>query len=214
MEIVILLSVVIVALIVIIVALVVIATTLHQKSKENQEALDLVVEKSIEKAFKHEERKIAKMYTEGRRLAKWADKILKADKIDITKVATETEQRAYILALKKAEEAVLSAEQALENIRQEILKAQQGAISKAYNQAEGPYKNQKEVLRRLYAQEKVAEKRVKSARKRLTLLTSDISTTELEGALDSLDVAPAMVPATISNPESINFSEEEKEDQP
>lgn len=193
------LGIIVVILLIIVAALVVIATSLYSKNKQNRDALEIVIDKSIEKTFKREERKIAKMYAEGRRLAKWADKILKADKIDVTKLATETEQRAYILALKKAEDAVLASEQGLEQIRQEILKAQKDAISKAYIQAQGPYKNQKEVLHRLYAQEKVAEKRVKSARKRLTLLTSDVSTTELEGALDSLNVAPAMVPESISN---------------
>ncbi|MCR5699986.1 MAG: hypothetical protein K6G49_00940 [Candidatus Saccharibacteria bacterium] len=205
------LSVIVVALLIIIVVLVAIAAALYSKSKRNEEALEIVIDKSIEKAFKREERKIAKMYTEERRLAKWVDKILKADKIDLTKIATETEQRAYLLALKKTEDAVLSAEQGLDNIRQEILKAQKEAIGKAHIQAQGPYKHQKEVLHRLYAQEKVAEKRVKSARKRLTLLTSNISTTELEDALESLDVAPAMVPDSISDPNSLAFPAEEAE---
>lgn len=195
------LGVIVVILLIIVAALVVIAAALYSKHQESEEALELVIEKSIEKSFKREERKIAKMYSEGRRLSKWADKILKAEKLDITQIATETEQRAYVLALKKAEDAVLSAEQGLDIIRQEILKAQKDAIGKAHIQAQGPYKHQKEVLRRLYAQEKVAEKRVKSARKRLTLLTTDISTTELEDALGSLEIAPAMVPTSMSNPD-------------
>ena len=200
------LGIIVVILLIIVAALVVIATSLYDKNKQNKEALEIVIDKSIEKAFKREERKITKMYAEGRRLSKWADKILKAEKLDVTKLATETEQRAYVLALKKAEDAVLSAEQGLENVRQEILKSQKDAIGKAYIQSQGPYKNQKEVLRRLFAQEKIAEKRVKSARKRLTLLTSGISTTELGGALDSLNVAPAMVPASISDPGSLAVS--------
>ena len=122
------LGIIVVILLIIVAALVVIATSLYSKNKQNRDALEIVIDKSIEKTFKREERKIAKMYAEGRRLAKWADKILKADKIDVTKLATETEQRAYILALKKAEDAVLASEQGLEQIRQEILKAQKDAI--------------------------------------------------------------------------------------
>ena len=151
------LGVIVVALLIIIVVLAVIAAALYNKSERNEEALEIVIDKSVEKAFKREERKIAKMYTEERRLAKWVDKILKADKIDLARIATETEQRAYLLALKKTEDAVLSAEQGLDNIRQEILKAQKGMIGKAQLQAHGPYVHQKEVLHRLYAQEEVAE---------------------------------------------------------
>ena len=202
---------IVVALLIIIVVLAVIAAALYNKSERNEEALEIVIDKSVEKAFKREERKIAKMYTEERRLAKWVDKILKADKIDLARIATETEQRAYLLALKKTEDAVLSAEQGLDNIHQEILKAQKGMIGKAQLQAHGPYVHQKEVLHRLYAQEEVAEERVKGARERLTLLTSNISTTELEEVLTSLDVAPAMVPDSISNPNSFISSVEETE---
>lgn len=189
----IILGLIVVILLVIVVALVIIATALIRRDKQRENEFEFVLEKTIEDTFKHEKKKIAKTYVEAQRLAKWADKILKSDKIDITKLATDTEQRAYALALKKAEDAVILTESGLEGIRQEILKAQKDLRGKVYLPASGPYKNHKEALHRLYAQEKTAEKRVKSARKRLTLLTADVSTTNLDQALESLEEAPAMV---------------------
>ena len=191
----IILGIIVVILLVIVAVLAVIAATLFRRDKQRENDLEVILDKTIEETFKREKKKIAKTYVEAQKLAKWADKILKAEKIDTTKLATETEQRAYALALKKAEDAVTLAESGLETIRREILKAQNDLPGKVYQPASGPYKNHKEALHRLYAQEKTAEKRVKSARKRLTLLTADVSTTNLDQALESLDMAPAMVPA-------------------
>lgn len=197
----IILGIIIVILLVIVAALAVIAAALYDKDRQDKAALETVITKTVEDAFKHEKKKIAKMYAEERRIIKWADKVLKSDSVDIAKLATETEQRAYVLALKKAEDAVLSAEQGLEKIRQEILRAQGDAIQGARSQFEGSYKHNKKALQRLYAQEEIAEQRVESARKRLTLLTADVSTTDLNEALESLDVAPAMVPAAATQTE-------------
>lgn len=194
----IILGVIVVILLIIVATLAIITAQLFRRDKQRENEFEFVLEKTLEDTFKREKKKIARTYVEAQKLAKWADKILKSDKVDTTKLATETEQRAYVLALKKAEDAVLLAESGLEVIRQEILKAQKELKTKVYIQASGPYKHHKEALHRLYAQEKTAEKRVKSARKRLTLLTADVSTTDLDQALESLEEAPAMVPIAVN----------------
>lgn len=187
---------IVVILLVIVAALAVIAVALLRRDKQRENEFEYVLEKTIEDTFKHERKKIAKAYVEAQKLAKWADEIFEAEKIDITKLATTTEQRAYALALKKAEEAVILAESGLGSIRREILKVQKDLRTRAYVQTSGPYKGYKETLCRLYAQEKAAEKRVKNTRKRLTLLTASVSSTDLDQALESLEEAPAMDPVT------------------
>jgi len=193
------LGVIIVALIVIIALLAAISAILIRRDKNRENVLEYSINHMMESAFKRETRKFAKMYAEEKRVAKWLEELSTAESLDLTKLATDTEKRAYALALKKAEDAVNLAEVGLENIRQEIRKTQKEVAIHA--KQPNLYKNAKAALNKLYDQEKVAEKRVKNTRKRLTLLTDDVSSSNLDGIFQNLEAAPAMaLPVAAAEP--------------
>lgn len=190
------LGVIIVALIVIIILLAAISAILIRRDKQRGNVLEYSISHMMETTFKRETRKLAKMYAEEKRVAKWLEELSQEEKLDLSQLATDTEKRAYALALKKAEDAVDLAEFGLEGIRQEIRKIQKEIAIHA--KQPNLYKDAKTALRKLYDQEKIAEKRVKSMRKRLTLLTDDISSGNLDGIFQNLEAAPAMVLPTVA----------------
>ena len=193
------LGVIIVALIVIIILLAAISAILIRRDKNRENILEYTINHMMESAFKRETRKLAKMYAEEKRVAKWLEELSTEKSLDLAQLATDTEKRAYALALKKAEDAVNLAESGLESIRQEIRKTQKEIA--IHSKQPNLYKNAKSALQKLYDQEKVAEKRVKNIRKRLTLLTDDISSSDLDGIFQNLEAAPAMaLPVVTAEP--------------
>lgn len=192
----IILGIIVVVLLVIVAVLVVIANALRQRNKQYEDGIEVVINKTIEDAFKREKKKIAKMYAEEERVAEWLEQLSQEKSLDSTKLATETEKRAYALALKKAEDAVTQAEMGLESVRQEIRQNQKDAAIRV--KQPNLHEESKNALHRLYKQEKTAEKRVKSARKRLTLLTDDVSSSNLDDIFQNLEAAPPMVPSALS----------------
>ena len=197
------LGVIIVALIVIIILLATISAILIRRDKQRENVLEYSISHMMETAFKRETRKLAKMYAEEKRVTKWLEELSQEEKLDLSQLATDTEKRAYALALKKAEDAVDLAEFGLESIRQEIRKVQKEIAIHA--KQPNLYKDAKTALRKLYDQEKIAEKRVKSMRKRLTLLTDDISSGNLDGIFQNLEAAPAIVlPMAVTEPTDLD----------
>lgn len=180
-------AVVFIALVVALAALAAIVAILLKRDKRRKDDLKHIVTETVSSAFKRETRRLSKMYAEEQRVAKWVKELSKKDELDVSKLATETERRAYVFALKKADDAVVLAETHLENIRQELRKEQRRLFNHTEN--ENLFNQSKQVIAYLSEQEDAAEERVKVMRERLLTLTSDLSSGKLDAVLTDFDAA-------------------------
>lgn len=168
------LGIVIALLIGIIALLVIIIFSLRNKNVQRKEEVEFIIKQSMKRAYKQENKKIAAARAEEQKVARWVKETLKEGDIDFSKLTNEAQQHTFALAIRKAEDAVVSAENGLDSIRQEILKAQQDLPSKVYQASSGPYEKHDDAMKRLYEKETEAEKRVTDARSNLTELSKMI----------------------------------------
>lgn len=193
----------VVVLIVIAVVLVRVDLAVHHQNEDYGNVLVQAINHMGDKAFQKEKRKMAEQYGEWQRLVKWVEELSRSGDLDVTQLAVETKQRAYVLALKKAEDCLTSAESDLSEIRRKIGKTQKEIT----NQAAIPssVKTNRRALNVLLEQEAIAKKRVKSARKRLdhllaVVIPEDNNPTLTEATLteeDNHGIVTAVLPAEV-----------------
>ena len=75
-------------------------------------------------AFQSEVAKIATQYASDYSLLNWLDELEERGDIDLSGLSDETQARVWALVIKRAEEAVVLAEDGLKNLRRKILKEQ------------------------------------------------------------------------------------------
>lgn len=136
-----------------------------------QKLRQLIIE-GMQSLFEDELKAIATAYAEERKLIQWIGEMANKGNVDVTRLAEGVEQRAYALAIKKAEDAYTLAENSLARLRREI--ADENAklfelISKGYTQSADDTKKH---LVALQNQEMYALRRLNDTRQELYNLTS------------------------------------------
>ena len=136
-----------------------------------QKLRQLIIE-GVQSLFEDELKAIATAYAEERKLIQWIGEMANKGNVDVTRLAEGVEQRAYALAIKKAEDAYTLAENSLAKLRREI--ADENAklfelISRGYTQSADDTKKH---LVALQNQEMYALRRLNDTRQELYNLTS------------------------------------------
>ncbi len=127
---------------------------------------------SAQKLFEDELKSIATAYAEERKLIQWIGEMAEKGNVDVTRLAEGVEQRAYALAIKKAEDAYTLAEDQLAKIRREIAEKNQTLLVHIGKNYTASAEEDKKALVALQSQETHAVKRVIETRHELYNLTS------------------------------------------
>ena len=160
----------IVTLLVVISALLVtVITVLVKKGHYRESQFGGMLKDIIDASFREENARLAKQYAEEFRLAKWIEELVQNGETDLVQIATEAEKRAYVMALKKAEDAVIEAEENLASIRREISEEQKTAVR--YSKVPNMLKQSNETIVFLQEQEILGQNQVDNLRERLSNMT-------------------------------------------
>lgn len=159
-----------IVLVLILIVLCIIAITLVNRYN-NEPNLGKMIHDSVEYLMTEKTKEIARAYSEERRLIQWIEELARTGILDTSQLATQTVQRAYALTVKKAEDALVTAETSLAETKRSITQLQKrlnDEISQGYNTSA---EKTKKSLKDLKEQEKIAEQRVENERKKLMSLT-------------------------------------------
>lgn len=129
-----------------------------------------VIANSIHDVFEDEVKEISKAYAEERRLLQWIEELAEKDELDILELSSLTEQRAFALAIKKAEQAVILSETTLAELKREISSREMKMFKDIDSGCMTLVEQDKQILKELIAQEKYMVKRVESEREILRRL--------------------------------------------
>ena len=156
--------------------LVVLDVVVLVRLRRTEECVRSDIYDSFHEAFQIEMREMAQAYEEELKLAHWIEELAKEGKLDLTKLAQETEARAYALALKKAEDVLKTAESNLLYLEREITAERTNLAERIRANAPMLAQVGEKNVAALCEQRDEALRRVEDARTRLQALTSVKST--------------------------------------
>ncbi len=125
----------------------------------------------IRTSFEEECSKIASAYAEERRLIQWIEEVAAKGELNVDLLSEEANKRAYLLTVKKAEDAVTLAQTSLSRCKRTIEEEQKTLFeSVKLHFGQSTIDGHKKALKELSAQEKILEERARVAQANLDAL--------------------------------------------
>lgn len=152
-------------LMVVIVLLMVVIVYLITRERKRA-ALDIqeLIASEIHELFDQDIREISKAYAEERKLIQWIEEIVEKDELDALQLTDVAQRRAYVLAVKKAEDAVTVSEATLAALKREIADEQKALFSNIRRGLNSFVTDNKKALKELKAQEEIVSERLERER--------------------------------------------------